>query len=56
MWQVTSTTRALRATTVMTSTYDMTISVFLNRAQLPSDDSHKAVMNTVQYNRIICIQ
>ena len=43
-------------TAAMTSRNDMAILVFLNRVQLLSDYPHKAIMNTVQYNRVNCIQ
>ena len=56
MWQVIHTTRTPSETAVVTSRYDMAIPVFFNRLQLLSDDPHKAVMNTVQYKRVICIQ
>ena len=56
MWQVIHTTKALSGTAVVTSRYDMAVPVIFNRVHLISDDPHKAVMNTVQYNRVICIQ
>ena len=56
MLQMINTTRALSGTAVVTSRYDMAIPVILNRVQLLSDNPHKAVANTVQYNRVICIQ
>ena len=55
MWQVIHRTRAPSWTAFVTSRYDMATSVFFNKVQLLSDDPHKAVMNTVQYKRVICI-
>ena len=56
MWQVIRTTKAPSVTTALTSRYDMVIPVFFNRVQLLSDAPHKAVKNTVHYNRVIRIK
>ena len=56
MWQVIHTNRAPSGTAFVTSRYDMAMPVFFNRVQLLSADLQKAVMNTVEYNRLFCIQ
>ena len=59
MWQIIHIIRAPSGTAFVTSRFDLAIPVFfksIKSIQLLSDDPHKAVMNTVQCNRVICIQ
>ena len=56
MWQIIHIIRAPSGTAFVTSRFDLAILVFFKSIQLLSDDPHKAVMNTVQCNRVNCIQ